>query len=123
MTIKERIKRIKLKTTQVYIALISKETPWLAKIVAGLTIGYALSPIDLIPDFIPIFGYLDDLIILPVLIYICIHLIPKSTWESYEPRSQKIWENGVPTKWYFAIPIIMTWLLLITWIFVKWILA
>ncbi|MBI9009205.1 MAG: DUF1232 domain-containing protein [Tenericutes bacterium] len=123
MTIKERIKQIKIKTTQVYIALISKETPWPAKIVAGLIIGYALSPIDLIPDFIPILGYLDDLIILPILIYICIHLIPKSIWESYEPRAQKIWENGAPTKWYFAIPIILIWSLLITWIIVKWILV
>ncbi len=120
MTITERVKQLKLRTTQVYIALISKETPWPAKIVAGLTVGYALSPIDLIPDFIPILGYLDDLIILPLLIYICIHLIPKLTWESYQPRAQKIWENGVPKKWYFAIPIITIWVLLVMWIIIKW---
>lgn len=118
MTIKERIKRIKLKTAQVYVALISKETPWPAKIIAGLTIGYALSPIDLIPDFIPILGYVDDVIILPMLIFICIHLIPKSTWESYEPRAQLIWEKGIPKKWYFAIPIVLIWVTVIAWIMI-----
>lgn len=87
-----------------------------------MAIGYALSPIDLIPDFIPILGYLDDLVILPILIYICILFMPKSIWESYESRAQKIWENGLPKKWYFAIPIILIWALFIFWLFFKFIL-
>lgn len=119
MTLKERAEHLKLKITQVYIALISKKTPWFAKVFAALTIGYALSPIDLIPDFIPLLGYLDDLIILPVLIYTCILLIPKAIWESYEPKAQKIWEDGIPKKWYFAIPIILIWLLIITLIIIN----
>lgn len=122
MTLKERAEHLKLKITQVYIALISKKTPWFAKVFAALTIGYALSPIDLIPDFIPLLGYLDDLIILPVLIYTCILLIPKAIWESYEPKAQKIWEDGIPKKWYFAIPIILIWLLIITFIIINFVL-
>jgi uncharacterized membrane protein YkvA (DUF1232 family) len=52
-------------------------TPKLSKFFLGLAVGYALNPIDLIPDFIPILGYLDDLIIVPVLIFIAVRLIPK----------------------------------------------
>lgn len=122
MTIKERITRIKLKTAQVYVALTSKQTPFLAKMVAVLTIGYALSPIDLIPDFIPILGYLDDLVILPFLIWVCIKLIPKPMWDSYEKKAKQIWSDGKPTRWYLAIPIILIWLFVAYLIIFKWIL-
>ncbi len=119
MKISDRVNELKLKITQVYIALISKQTPWYAKIFAALAIGYALSPIDLIPDFIPVLGYLDDLIILPVLITLCIKLIPQTIWDSYEERSKMIWQDGNPKKWYFAIPIILIWLSLITFVVIK----
>ncbi len=114
MKIKEKIKNLKLKTAQVYIALISEETPWYAKIVAALAIGYALSPIDFIPDFIPVLGYLDDIIILPILITLCIKLIPKQIWESYEEKAKAIWKEGQPIKWYYAIPIVLIWLAIVT---------
>ena len=52
---------------RVFLALKNKKTPWYAKIIAATVVVYALSPIDLIPDFIPVLGYLDDLIILPAL--------------------------------------------------------
>ena len=54
-----------------------KRSPKLAKLLLGMAIGYALSPIDLIPDFIPVIGYLDDIIIVPILFYLAIRLIPK----------------------------------------------
>lgn len=109
MSLKEKAKELMRKTSQVYIALKSKDTPWYAKVVGALIIGYALSPIDLIPDFIPILGYLDDLIILPLLIALFIKLIPKDIWESYEEEAKRVWENGKPIKWYYAIPIIIFW--------------
>ncbi|XMB72652.1 DUF1232 domain-containing protein [Mycoplasmatota bacterium WC30] len=109
MKIKERIKLIKLKSAQLYIAMKHVDTPWYAKVLGGLTIGYALSPIDLIPDFIPILGYLDDLIILPLLLGLCVKLIPKGIWESCEVEALKVWENGKPKKWYYAIPIVVIW--------------
>ena len=110
---------LKRKTSQVYIALISKQTPWYAKAVAALAVGYALSPIDLIPDFIPILGYLDDIIILPLLIALCVKLIPKDTWDSYEEKAKAIWTNGKPIRWYYAIPIVLIWLLIIAAIVVN----
>ncbi len=65
-------------------------TPKIAKILLWITIGYALSPIDLIPDFIPIIGYLDDLIILPALLYLAIKSIPKDVYlENYNQVFKK----------------------------------
>ena len=64
--------------------------PKLSKFFLGLAIAYALNPIDLIPDFIPIFGYLDDLIIIPVLILIAVKLIPKELLEEHKRENQGV---------------------------------
>lgn len=109
MKLKERAKQAKQKIAQLYIATKSKKTPWYAKALGSLTIAYALSPIDLIPDFIPIIGYLDDLIILPILVYITIKLIPKDIWNSFEEESKTLWEHGKPKKWGFAVFVIIIW--------------
>lgn len=114
MKFKEKLANLKCKTQQVYIAFKSKKTPWYAKIMALITIGYALSPVDLVPDFIPILGYLDDLLILPILIWLTIKLIPKELWLSFEEEAKEIWQDGKPKKWYFAIPIIIIWIIVIT---------
>ncbi|MCK4552257.1 MAG: DUF1232 domain-containing protein [Tenericutes bacterium] len=113
MNIKERIKQTKEKITQLYLAIKSKDTPWYAKAIGGVTIAYALSPIDLIPDFIPVLGYLDDLIMLPLLIKLAILLIPKEVWVDCEIKAKEIWKDGKPKIWYFAIPIVLIWLLVI----------
>jgi len=102
----------------VFLSLKSKDTPLVAKILVGVTIAYALSPIDLIPDFIPVLGYLDDVIILPVLIALTIRLIPEKTLEQCRKESEGLWKNGKPKRWYFAIPIVLIWLLLI-WLVAK----
>lgn len=68
MTLKEQANKLKADIPAIFIALKKKETPILAKIIAGITVAYALSPIDLIPDFIPVLGYLDDIILLPILV-------------------------------------------------------
>ncbi len=80
MNLKERAKNLKKDVPAVYIALKDKETPLIAKILAGITVGYALSPIDLVPDFIPVLGYLDDIIILPALIILTVKCIPVEVW-------------------------------------------
>jgi len=76
MDLKERAKKLKSDIPAVMRAMKKKETPLIAKIMAGLTVAYALSPIDLIPDFIPVLGYLDDIILLPAFIALTIRLIP-----------------------------------------------
>ena len=110
---KERARKLKTDLPAVFLALKKKETPVYAKILAGVTILYALSPIDLIPDFIPVLGYIDDLIVLPALIALTIKLIPKEIFEQCRIDSDGLWQNGKPKKWYFALPIVIVWLLIL----------
>ena len=110
MSLKEKAKRIKEDIPAIYLALKHHETPILAKITAGITIVYALSPIDLIPDFIPVLGLLDDLIILPLLIAITIKLIPKEELLICREQAKELWKDGKPQKWVYAIPFIIIWL-------------
>lgn len=113
MNLEEKAREIKLLIPALFIALKKKETPISAKIFAGITIGYALSPIDLIPDFIPVLGYLDDLIILPLLASFAIKLIPKEILDACKEEAAGLWNNGKPKKWYYAVPIILIWTLII----------
>lgn len=107
-------KSIKLKKDipTIFLALKDKETPIIAKIFAGITVAYALSPVDLIPDFIPVLGYLDDVILLPILVALTVRLIPNSVLEKNQIEAEKLWENGRPKRWYYAIPIVLIWALL-----------
>ncbi|MEG2054105.1 MAG: YkvA family protein [Oscillospiraceae bacterium] len=113
MTLKEKAKNLKVDIPAVFIALRHPKTPWYAKIIAGVTVAYALSPIDFIPDFVPVLGYLDDLIILPVLISLVIRLIPKEVFEECREKSRGMWADGKPKKWYYALPIVAVWLFII----------
>ncbi|MDD5944979.1 MAG: DUF1232 domain-containing protein [Clostridia bacterium] len=111
MDIKEKARKLKKEIPAIFIALKDKDTPVTAKIFAALTVAYALSPIDLIPDFIPVLGYLDDIVILPILATVTIKLIPKDIWEKSKIKSEHLWDGGKPKKWYFALPIILIWIL------------
>lgn len=113
MTLKEKARKIKENIPTVFLALKDKETPIIAKIFAGITVAYALSPIDLIPDFIPVLGYLDDIIILPALIALTIRLIPKEIWEKNSELSENMWQDEKPKKWYYGIPIVVIWIVVI----------
>jgi uncharacterized membrane protein YkvA (DUF1232 family) len=118
LNLKETAKKLTIDIPTVFLCLKSKDTPIAAKILAGITIGYALSPIDLIPDFIPVLGYLDDIIILPVLIALTVRLIPRENFEQFRKEAEGMWQNEKPKKWYYAIPITMIWLLVI-WLIIK----
>jgi len=113
MNFKERAKQLKTDIPAVFIALRRKGTPIPAKILAGVAVAYALSPIDLIPDFIPVLGSLDDVILLPALIALTIKLIPDDVFAECRKESEDLWANGRPKKWYYAIPIVVFWLLII----------
>ena len=116
MNIKERTVSLKRDVPAVFLALKAKETPLLAKLLAFLTIAYALSPIDLIPDFVPVLGYLDDLIILPALVFLTCKLIPHEIFAVYQKQAEGIWQNGKPKKWYYAAPVVLIWVLILCWI-------
>lgn len=116
MNLKERAQRLKQDIPAVFIAMGKKETPVMAKILAGLTITYALSPIDLIPDFIPVLGYLDDVILLPSLAALTIRLIPPEVREECRKEAEGLWTNGRPKRWLFALPVVLVWTLIVYWI-------
>ncbi len=111
--LKEQSKKLKRDIPAIYIALKDKSTHFLAKLAAAATIAYALSPIDLIPDFIPVLGCLDDLIVLPALAALTIKLIPKETLDECRKRAEMLWEDGKPKKWYYAIPVVLVWILIL----------
>jgi len=113
LALKERAKKIKADVPAVFLALKKKETPVPAKICAVATIIYALSPIDLVPDFIPVLGYLDDVLILPALVALTIKLIPHDVFAQCRNESEGLWQDGRPNKWYYALPIAALWLIIL----------
>ena len=113
MNLKDRAKQLKTDIPAVFLALKDKKTPWYAKVFAALTVAYALSPIDFIPDFIPVLGYLDDLIILPLLVMLTVKFIPDDVFAQYREKAQDLWANGKPKKWYYALPIVIVWTIII----------
>jgi len=110
---KEKAKYLKTKIPAIFLALKKKDTPFVAKLFAFITIIYALSPIDLIPDFIPVLGYLDDLIILPLLISLTIRFIPKNIIEECEKIVENSGSPPLNKKWYYGLPIIFIWIMII----------
>jgi uncharacterized membrane protein YkvA (DUF1232 family) len=118
MKIRKKAKQIMLDLPTVFFVLKDIETPILAKVIAGITIGYALSPIDLIPDFIPILGYLDDVLIVPALIILTIKFVPNEIWRRNKEKATGVWNDGKPKKWFFAIPILLIWALIV-WLIVR----
>ena len=113
MSLKEKAKQLKIDIPAVFLALKDRKTPWYAKLLAALTVAYALSPIDFIPDFIPVLGYLDDLILLPALVALTVKFIPKNVFDEYRKQALEMWQDGKPKKWYYAVPILMVWALII----------
>ena len=94
-----------------YLAYKDPRVPWYARIFAACVVGYALSPIDLIPDPIPILGYFDDLILIPLGVVIALRMIPDEVMAECREQSQEIMRKGKPVNWIAAIVIIAIWIL------------
>jgi uncharacterized membrane protein YkvA (DUF1232 family) len=108
--IKRRIRELKLESFALYLAARHPETPWYAKLLVAGIVAYAFSPIDLIPDFIPILGYLDDLVLIPIGIALAIRLIPPSVMIECRARSQEAMASGKPVSRVVAIVVVVIWL-------------
>lgn len=114
-TLKLKAKSLKQNLGLLYLAFKHERTPWYAKLLIGLVVLYALSPVDLIPDFIPVLGYLDDLILIPAGIALAIKLIPddvKAECKEKQSNLESIKNKGL----YAGIIIISIWLLIIYFI-------
>ncbi len=110
--LKKRAQQLKQDIPVIYLVWKDQDTPLAARLVVGCTILYALSPIYLVPDVIPVLGLLDDVILLPALILLAIRLIPEDIWERNRLRAAEMKLQRMETRWYFALPVLALWLLL-----------
>ena len=106
-------RRLKNEIMTLYLAARDSRTPWYAKAVIACVVAYALSPIDLIPDFIPLLGYLDDFLLLPLGIYLALKLIPVDVLMDARRRAAET-ANVLPKSWWVALIIIILWLTAVT---------
>ncbi|QPQ30607.1 YkvA family protein [Lysinibacillus sp. JNUCC 51] len=109
-------KKLKQNLFVLYLSYKDPRSPWYAKLVAILVVAYAFSPIDLIPDFIPVLGYLDDLIIVPLGIVFALKLIPPHVVEDNEEAAEKLKLSGKPKNWFVGILFIIIWIIFAAWI-------
>ena len=109
---KQRVRKLKMETYAIYLAYRDPRVPWYAKLFAACVIGYALSPIDLIPDFIPVLGYLDDLVLIPLGIALAMKMIPQTVLAECREKAQTTMSQNKPTNWVAAGVIVAIWLFL-----------
>ena len=109
---KEKARRLKTEVHVLYLACGDPRVPWYAKALMALIVGYVVCPIDLIPDFIPVVGELDELIVVPAGISLALKMIPKDVMEEYR---RKAGEEPIKTrtKWIVAFIIVLIWALAI----------
>ena len=118
-SLKINIKKLKKEIKALYLASKRRDVPWYAKLVILLVVGYALSPLDLIPDFIPIFGLIDDMILLPLGIAFAIKLVPSDIMNECREQSENIFKEGKPKNWIAGSIIIFIWVVFLTYILIK----
>ncbi|MGE7274911.1 YkvA family protein [Brevibacillus panacihumi] len=114
--IKDKAKKLKVEAYVLFFAYRDPRVSWYAKLFAILVVAYAFSPIDLIPDFIPILGYLDDIIIVPLGIWVALKLIPKEVIHDCREKAQALLAKGKPKNWIMGAIFILIWILLGIWL-------
>lgn len=112
---RQRARQLKVETYTLYLAYRDPRTPWFARIFTALVVAYAFSPIDLIPDFIPVLGYLDDLVIVPLGISIALRMIPAEVVAESRQKAQDRMHAGKPLNWVMGAVIIVIWLAVLAW--------
>lgn len=110
--LKIRARQLKADTYVLYLAARHPSTPWYAKLLVAAIVAYALSPIDLIPDFIPVLGYLDDLVLIPIGIALAIKLIPDTVLADCRKQAAESMRSGKLQSRSAATVIVLIWLML-----------
>jgi uncharacterized membrane protein YkvA (DUF1232 family) len=110
--LKEQARRLKAQTYVLYLVARDPRTPWLAKLLAAGVVAYALSPVDLIPDFIPVLGYLDDLVLLPLGVWLAIRLVPAAVIDDARQRAASEVDGELPASRGAVVAVLVVWLLL-----------
>ena len=110
--LKRHARNLEAETFALYLAVRDPRTSWYAKLLVAGIVAYAFSPIDIIPDFVPVIGYLDDLIILPLGITLAIKLIPHSVLAECRTRAKKTIKKKKPVSWVAGTVVILFWVAL-----------
>lgn len=109
---KQKAKGLKAELYALYLCYKDPRTPWYVRLIAILVVGYAFSPVDLIPDPIPVLGYLDDVILVPLGIALVIRLMPEDVLQECRENARQRLDESNPKNWVAACLIILIWLLL-----------
>jgi uncharacterized membrane protein YkvA (DUF1232 family) len=121
---KERARQLKAQTYALYLAYRDPRTPWYARLLAAAVVAYAVSPIDLIPDPIPILGYLDDLILVPLGITLALRWIPAEVMAECRARAEGAMEEGLGPNWLAGGVVVLLWVALaalaVVWLVGLW---
>ena len=108
---KQRARQLTAQTYALYLAYRHPKTPWYAKVFAALIVGYVFSPIDPIPDFIPLVGLLDEMVVVPIGVLISMRMIPTDVFVECQERAGEATEGDKPVSWVAAVVVIAIWLL------------
>ena len=118
---KQKARELKLQTYALYFAYRDARTPWYAKVFTALVVAYAFSPIDLIPDFIPVLGYLDDLVIIPLGVWLALKLIPTQVMAECRLQAEARLGEGKSHFKFMAVVFVVIWIvvlaLVVLWVF------
>jgi uncharacterized membrane protein YkvA (DUF1232 family) len=109
---KQRARRLKEETFALYLVARHPGTPWYAKLFVAGIVAYAFSPIDLIPDFVPVLGYLDDLMLIPMGIALAIRMVPPSVLAECRARAQEVMSQEKPVNRIAGAVIVVIWIVL-----------
>ena len=113
---KASVRQLKIESYALYLACRDQRTPWYARLLAGAVVAYAFSPIDLIPDPIPILGYLDDLLLVPAGILLARRLIPPTVLAECRAQAETLMAQGKPVNWMAAGVVVVVWLTVAFWL-------
>ena len=108
---RRRAKALRAETFALYLACRDPRVRWYARALAVAVVAYAFSPIDLIPDPIPVLGYVDDLVLVPLGILLVLKLMPAAVIAECREKSREAMAQGRPTNWYAAAVVVAIWLL------------
>jgi uncharacterized membrane protein YkvA (DUF1232 family) len=109
---KQRAQQLKRETYALFLAYRDPRVPWYAKAFAACVVAYAFSPVDLIPDFIPVLGYLDDLILVPLGIAMALRMIPPEVMAESRVKAQQALSGDRPRNWIVGGIIVAIWIML-----------
>lgn len=107
---KKQAQQFKTEVYALYMAYKDPRTPWYAKVFSAVVVGYAFSPIDLIPDPIPVLGYLDDLLLIPLGVFLAMKMIPPQVMEESRAKAKIVMAQGRPVNKVAAVVIVIIWI-------------